>query len=160
MTCKHCNKEISDNDKGIETVYGLLCESCYDKVLRQVQQNESVTCSKCGRTIGIGDYHVKMKDSKSLCINCFKNPKTINVINKTKSETILNVDIPHGTSTFINIIGICTIIIGFILGFALANTNGLLAFQYIIIGIVSGSLFLGLGKLIFAAEIYIWKNKK
>jgi DNA-directed RNA polymerase subunit RPC12/RpoP len=155
MKCSKCNNE---NGK-YNTSLGVLCEECYEKTLCKVEKGEEIKCSKCGRSIHEEDFYALTEGGKTTCVRCFNDSESHEKLN-LNSPTQESNSVSHGMSTFMNIIGICVIIVGFIIGFVSINTSGFLTVICIICGIISGSIFLGLGKTVFAAEIYIWKNKQ
>lgn len=167
MKCVTCG---NDNGK-YDTKIGILCDECYDKVLYQVETdaktNEEIICSNCNRTITIGDYCALDKDGNTFCVKCFKQPieiseKTSINNNNDKSEAEAeNVNSPSYTvSTVTFVAGWIIMIVAFIAGFEIFSNNISVAFAYIFAGIISGISFVGLSKIIKAAEFYLWKNKQ
>jgi DNA-directed RNA polymerase subunit RPC12/RpoP len=160
MKCEKCEKEILGSEKTFMTAMGLLCEDCYTKSLHKVTETESVSCSKCNRLIGVNDFYAHTDEKDILCVNCFKKAKPDLSENKSQSEIASSIGVSHALSYCIYIIGALTIIAGLIVGFASISSNSLTPILYIGTGIISGVILLGLGKIVKAAEVYLWERKQ
>lgn len=143
MKCTKCGV----NEEKYKTVEGKLCETCYENSLFKVKSGDEVRCIYCGSLIPCGDFYAVGSEGETLCTRCFQKPAAAGGDAKKAFP-------PHGLSTFIYVISFCA----FAAGIALIFVFGIL--PGIFIGIVAGSILLGLGKAVYAAEIYIWNNEK
>lgn len=156
MICSKCGK----NEGKFDTKFGFLCSECYESYLNRADKS-MIKCSECGKTIISGDYYATSEDNKTFCARCFTNNTYTS--NKTNTTTDVSNKAIHILSTTLYIIAVIIIVLGIFIGIANYSSyyghNNMPVALYICGGIVSGALMLGIGKIVEAAELYIWKNK-
>jgi hypothetical protein len=140
MKCAKCGNLIKIFGLKKITSCGILCTQCYESNILSAQ--EEMCCITCGKPIKSGDSFATTQSGDAKCYECF--------------NTII--DTASLSSKFILIFGLLIITFGMVLGvMSIFYTQNL--FFIGVSGVIIGAMFIGLSKIVEAAEMYVIKNR-
>lgn len=164
MICSKCGK----NESKYETRLGFLCLECYNNSLKEGSRT-IIKCSVCGRTIFSGDFYASGEDNETFCLHCL-NDRSDKATDTNEDKINRPVHLKKGNRPahilpkIMYVFSVVPVILYTILGIVNFNTSYghsvLTIFYYSISGLISGVKIFALGKLVEAAGLYIFKNKR
>jgi hypothetical protein len=160
LKCIKCGNKIGLIDFEHKTTIGTICHKCFNSIIK-TNNGDDIACTQCGNKIVKSEQYANV-DGTSFCRKCFDNFSEYTISND-KSDTS-DIDKPtYVLSTTLYIVAGIIMVIGVFVGCSnyseYGQSNALVPI-YIFGGIVSGILFIALGKIVKAAEYYLWKNKQ